>query len=65
MDQHLSDSEIERYLDENALASDQERVHGHMAACPSCFATWRETSWMRRESAPVETDVATRELPVR
>lgn len=42
MDQHLSDSEIERYLDENALASDQERVHGHMAACPSCFATWRE-----------------------
>ena len=42
MDQHLSDSEIERYLDENALASDQERVHGHMDVCPSCFATWRE-----------------------
>src|SRR5690349_1409875 len=42
MEPHLSDDEVERYLDENALASDQERVHGHMAACPSCFATWRE-----------------------
>ena len=42
MDQHLSDSEIERYLDENALASDHDRVHGHMAVCASCADTWRE-----------------------
>ena len=42
MEPHLSDDEIERYLNENALASDQERVHGHMDVCPSCFATWRE-----------------------
>ena len=42
MDNHLTDDEIERYLDENALASDHARVHGHLAECDACAETWRE-----------------------